>query len=481
VPTFCQGIAGLDTKSIDSRDSSQVIAVVPTPLKEVCPHLHLLTPEGEAVVRRLLWCTQLTCQVEFSPFLPNLFVVLLAFFNEDETFYIVNQIIQEVDSDPHPEKSQNPRLITTTKMLNKQAKLFVREGKKSGNAPEILSHLESLGLDLHSCAAELLQDGLAHVLPFRVMCRLVGSFLVEGSDIILRYGIALVKLRTAALRACTEKEQAKEILLALGKEMSNSPEAIDDLTKIAYSLNLRDTNLSRVSSGAGGSYCMPTEGIIPHIFCRPRLFEPRGNCPDAMWEALWSWVPPTCRIFDPKLIYQPTSDGTSIRTCLQHCLQSKSNRAQWETTVKDARPSDLPPMIFFIYAKGGHIIGGFSPVIWCRTSGFIKLVELSRPAEDAFVFRRLDGGRTEVFPWSGDNQFLFQASESEGFSFGGDGTALFIQKDLTRASTDASKTFRSPALLDGATVEDAQSPPTPSGKKTAIDFEILRLEVFALV
>merc|ERR1711933_565109 len=93
VPTYCQGVQGLEE----------------TPaLVNVAQHIWLFTEEGQTVLRRLLWCTQLTSKVEFCPFLPNLFSTLLAFFNEEESFYIVHRIISEMDMDPHPEKSANP-------------------------------------------------------------------------------------------------------------------------------------------------------------------------------------------------------------------------------------------------------------------------------------------------------------------------------------------------------------------------------------
>merc|ERR1740123_2772783 len=190
-------------------------------------------------LRRLLWTKQLTSHIEFAPFLPNLFATLLVFFNEAEVMWLVDPILQAAERDMcEAEKAQNPRIILTRQMLNKQAKLLVREGKRRVNAGEVVAHLERLGLDMHAVAAELLQDGLAHALPFRAFCRLVGSFLCEGSEVILRFALALLKLQTPALLACGSVTEARERLQNLGSGLGESPEIIDSMTKAAFSVKL---------------------------------------------------------------------------------------------------------------------------------------------------------------------------------------------------------------------------------------------------
>eukprot|EP00439_Symbiodinium_sp_Y106_P079871 s653_g18.t1 len=202
--------------------------------------------------------------------------------------------------------------------------------------------------------------------------------------------------------------------------------------QVAYSLPLRNLSMARVSSSWKISYAAPKQAYEKHLFCRPRLYEPRGSVPDEIWEAIWPWVPANCRVFDPHLIYTPVVDGTSLRTCLEKCKK-----------CRDAA------MCFFVYSEFGDILGGFSPVIWARTSGYLDLMTSFRAAEDAFVFRRLQGKTTvDVFTWTGANQMLMQASELHGLIFGGDDAAVHVNKDLTRATSSASRSFSSPPLLE---------------------------------
>ncbi|CAE7677884.1 CUL3A, partial [Symbiodinium sp. CCMP2456] len=190
--------------------------------------------------------------------------------------------------------------------------------------------------------------------------------------------------------------------------------------------------MARASSSWKISYAAPKQAYEKHMFCRPRLYEPRGSVPDEVWEAIWPWVPANCRVFDPHLIYTPVVDGTSLRTCLEKCKK-----------CRDAA------MCFFVYSEFGDILGGFSPVIWARTSGYLDLMTSFRAAEDAFVFRRLQGKSTvDVFTWTGANQMLMQASELHGLIFGGDDAAVHVNKDLTRATSSASRSFSSPPLLE---------------------------------
>jgi len=401
--------------------------------------------------------------VEFCPFLPNLFATLLGFFSEAETMLIVSRMLQEVVDDAH---NPNPKLLLRLEVMNKQAKLFIREGRKRQNVEEAFKHLEHLDVDLHAAAVFLLHDGLAHTLPFRALCRVVGSTLVEGNGAILRYGMALVKLRTPDILKCRSKEEAEAMLRSLGSSLANEPHAIDGLTKVAYALSLGKTNMARVSCAWGSSFAAPKMDGGRHMFCRPRLFDPRGNCPDELWEVIWPWVPSNYRIFDPRMIYTPGRDGTSLRTCLELCKKYEES-----------------PMIFFVYSKSGDIIGGFSPHIWVRTSGYLKMSDLKRGADDAFVFRKLQGkagAHGEVFAWTGANEMLFSGSEVDGLVFGGDSAAISLNRDLTRAQTAASATFNSPILIEPGEEELTRAGSSPSAR-CHIDFELVRFEIFALL
>lgn len=436
-PTFSQGMRGLDEAPALSSEVK---------------HLSLLTDAGTTALRRLLWTKQLTSHIEFSPFLPNLFATLLVFFEEAEVMWLVDPILQGAEQDMcQAEKAQNPRILLTRQMLNKQAKILVREGKRRANAGEAVAHLERLGLDMHAVAAELLQDGLAHALPFRAFCRLVGSFLCEGSEVILRYALALLKLQTPALLACGSAGEARELLQNLGAGLGESPEIIDSMTKAAFSMTV-SKSFGRVSSVWGSDFVSPQDGN--RIFCRPRLFEPRGKCPDEVWEALWSWVPQTCRILDPRLIYSPLLHGTS-----------------WHTCLKNAEENADCPMFFFVYTTAGHILGGYSPQMMTQTHTYVNLAELIRGAEDAFVFRRGPQERAvDVFVWSGQNEMLLHASEISGLMFGGEEVALSIGADLGRGATGPSKSFNSPVLLKSQQEDGSAS-----------DFGVSSFEVFALV
>ncbi|CAK0811099.1 unnamed protein product, partial [Prorocentrum cordatum] len=387
VPTFCQGIQGLEGTPV---------------LRDAVPYLWLLSPEGEQALRRLLWCTQLTTSsVRLCPFLPCLLAALLAFFSEEEAMHIVETVIDAAEGEADPERSSNPRIVLTVEVLNKQAKLFVREGRRAGNAPEALGHLEGLGVDLHAAAAQLLQD-------------------------------------------------------------------VDSLAKAAFSIQLRDMGMAKVSSAEGSLFVRAAEGEL-RIFCRPRLHAPRGNCPDELWAYLWPFVPARYRILDPQLVYLPSMHGTSLRTCLELCKAHIDH-----------------PMVFFLYTPRGDIIGGFSPLIWRKTNGYLALREVVCAVDDAFAFQLPAGSKApRIFHWTGSNELLLQASETSGLHFGGDGPAVFVRPCLTRAQTSASRSFDSPPLtapaddavaseVDGPCAEDDR----PSGEY--VDFELARLEIFAL-
>jgi len=445
VPTFCQGM----------KDANEE-----QPLRDAVKHLPLLNSEGEAALRRLLWCVALTNdRFDSCPFLPHLFAALLLFVSEPEAMFIFQHII-DVDEHREAESLGNPAIICNRRLINKQARLFVIEAQKNKLVPDVLAHLERLHLDLHDVAVHLLQDGLARALNFRAFCRVVGSSLAEGSEIILRYGLALLRLKGTTLLECSTPEDARARVECLGHGLEDSPEAIDALTKAAFSLRMHTRDgINRMSSVWGCEYVAPV--VKNHIFCRPRLHEPRGSCPDKIWEMLWPEVPEMTRILDPRLVHTKSTHGTLLRTLFARCDE-----------YEDA------PMIFFVFTQAGDIIGGYSPHLWVRNKDYMDVMSLMRPVADAFVFRKLrTGDKLEVFPWTGDNGMLLQAHERSGLNFGGDGVAISIDKEFSRGSTSASKTFDSPALVPSA---DGEVSDQKTEHPVEIDFIVSKFETFAL-
>mmetsp|Transcript_47957 Transcript_47957/g.104330 ORF Transcript_47957/g.104330 Transcript_47957/m.104330 type:complete len:760 (-) Transcript_47957:94-2373(-) len=452
VPTFCQGILGTGAPNLD----------------QAVTHLKLLTEEGQMRLRRLLWCISLASHgVELSPFLPNLLAALLVFYDEAEVFAIVASLIKIVEMDRNSEKSANPRILVTRGMLNKQAKLLVQDGRKNQVVVDVLDHLSRLKIDVHTVAVKLLQDGLAHALPFRALCRVMGSYLGEGSEVLLRYALALLKVQSEALLKCTSAEDAEKLLANLGEGL-DTPELADTLCKVAFSMRVRVTGLERISSSWGTSYITADLNMPVHIFCRPRLSAPRGHCPDELWEAIWSRVPDSVRIFDPKLLWDRLADGMSLRFMLEKCKKHIDS-----------------PMVFFIWTPQGDIIGGYSPSVWVKTNGYLDTTTLCRSAESAFVFNKIGDKAPEFWFWTGFNELLLQASEQRGLAFGGDAPAITVDKNLIRAGTSASRTFKSPSLIAPTISETATDEPfNDDGSLRGIshaEFEILRFEIFMCV
>merc|ERR1719433_837368 len=198
--------------------------------------------------------------------------------------------------------------------------------------------MEQAGVDVSAVLVFLLEDGLASVLPFRALCRVYGAFLAEGSEVILRYALALLKLAGPSLSACKTTADAKAVLQEQAEKLSRSPQDLDNFTKAAFAQKLSEGR-RRMSSTMVSDIISPTTNLSG-IFCRPRLFEPRGRCPDDLWVATWPRVHELCRALDPHLVYTPNDQGRSLRSVLSIC----KNHAR-------------DPMVFFVYSAVGDILG----------------------------------------------------------------------------------------------------------------------------
>merc|ERR1711918_279958 len=87
-----------------------------------------------------------------------------------------------------------------------------------------------------------------------------------------------------------------------------------------------------------------------HFFCRPRLFEPRGECPDELWQGIWKYIPRLARQLDPHLVYSTSLHGKRLKTLLRHCEEYVSKQ-----------------MVFFANTMLGDIVGGYSPIMFIPT------------------------------------------------------------------------------------------------------------------
>jgi len=437
--------------------------VEPRPLEEVAPVAELLTEDGGFALSRLLWCARLLhAKLDFCPILPNLMAVLLLFFNEAETGVIVDKLLTKAEE---TRGADFPSLVTTVAYHDKQVRLVQKEGAHIDGAMQALKHLETMGAS-DSVLGWMMHDGFAHILPFRALCRIYGSLIAEGTETVVRYGLAILKLASGVILQCKDEEGVKRDLKSFLATLDQDHAQLDELMKGAFAARLR-RSMKLVSSIATDVSSMNSRLLRGRLLCRPRLHQPRGFPPEEVWEAIWGWVPEIYRVLDPRLIYSSATDGRSLRTLLQKC-----------------KHHELAPMVFFVYSVSGALLGGFSPVMWRKTDGYLDLTG-RLGVDESFVFRRTEPSEdADVFLWSGRNSLLFQASEVEGLLYGGDGASIFVDKDLKWACTTESKSF----LADLNHLEEegpaAEQPCPPLVKGTAglpyVDFELLHIEVFVL-
>mmetsp|Transcript_32303 Transcript_32303/g.71492 ORF Transcript_32303/g.71492 Transcript_32303/m.71492 type:complete len:802 (-) Transcript_32303:62-2467(-) len=436
------------------------------PVEEVAPLSQILSEDGTEALSRLLWCARLLhAKLDFCPVLPNLLAMLLLFFTEAETGVILNKIMTKAEETI---TNDFPSLVTTLLYQEKQVKLVQREAAHVVGADLVMKHLDSLELS-DSIIRWLLFDGFAQVLPFRALCRVYGSLIAEGTEILVRFCLSILQLGASKIQTCNTEKGVKDSLIQHFEGLDKDHTKLEEVVKAAFAVRLR-RSLKLVSSYHTSGTSMGIRSTLSRgrLLCRPRLHEPRGLPPEEVWEAIWGWVPEIYRVLDPRLTYSTASDGRSLRTLMQKC-----------------KHHELAPMIFFAYTMDGALLGGFSPVMWRKTDGYLDLTG-RLGVEESFVFRRTSAkDYTDVYLWSGRNCLLFQSSEVEGLSFGGDGASIYVDKDMKWACTTESTSF----LADLSQLDEEELAPEqpcpPLVKKGEqgskfVDFELLHLEVFAL-
>mmetsp|Transcript_40350 Transcript_40350/g.92291 ORF Transcript_40350/g.92291 Transcript_40350/m.92291 type:complete len:540 (+) Transcript_40350:18-1637(+) len=377
----------------------------------------VLVPDGQHALQRILWIVNQSYSfVEMCPVLPPLLTVLLCFLDEPQTFSVLHCMLEQARSRV---KQGEDRwyLPYNQAQLDKYTTAAMTVARN--HIAALLSHLERIGFDTRSWFyGRVLGDGLSRLLPLCQWTRVMSAMISEGCKVFMRFGLALLKVNSEAIRKCSTAAEVENIL-------SSKAFDIDRLTKVAFGFQIRSSNPKAMQ---GGEVHDSLAGAVP-LFCRPRLSEPSEALhSDAHWESLWQRLPADLRILDPKLVFTSRTDGCSLSRLLKAGESFRSN-----------------PAMLCVQTRTQEVLGYFL----CSGLYFTGSAYAQPDRSDgSFVFH-FDGDlNLTVSPFTGANDMTFLA-DRDALVVGGPQPAMRLDSDLNWGFSDACPSYGSPAVCGG--------------------------------
>ncbi|KAI9190420.1 hypothetical protein H9P43_001854 [Blastocladiella emersonii ATCC 22665] len=467
-----------------------------------------LTPKGFLVAGRLLSILAYDYpHIEYCPFLPVIVVLLLHHVGPDDTLGSINWMIKRTLVN-HDVWTTFPTYKRDIKALNHAFAELVKS-----TLSKVWKHIELLNNTDKPLWARWFCDFFIGVLPLDVIFHIMDSFLIEGHKVLLRYALALLESRSAAVLACVAWDDVRACFLleppkpkdpsaaasasaSSGNNAQKLPSPVSPtvptnvwtgahtvnaaaLTKSAFAYKFSKKKLLEWRNayhaskpGAGGhregSLTDLIQGLSGTNVELPRLLHSEASAfmTTEDWAAVWKWVPARHKVAALELAFTTRKHGRALATFYDLCRERE-------------------PTLLFIETMDGSVFGAFCPASWPLSNrDFQKFFGTG----ETFVFTLKSAGHNAAicFPWihatptggsaaattaaghgldlnvaDSTNSFMWAGPNELIIGGGGKGQAIWIDKAMSNGWTATCSTFNNAPLA-----------PTPK-------FEISVIEVFS--
>ncbi|TYZ68653.1 hypothetical protein PybrP1_000293 [[Pythium] brassicae (nom. inval.)] len=126
--------------------------------------------------------------------------VLLHHMEEEEAFWVLAAIVEELTPDYH-----------TRSMAGSRADQRVFADLVQQKLPALFQHMQALGVDFEPFTLKWFLCLFLNTLPFEPVLRIWDVFFCEGSHVLLRVGLALLKLNQPRILACSDAFEVYEM------------------------------------------------------------------------------------------------------------------------------------------------------------------------------------------------------------------------------------------------------------------------------
>lgn len=407
-----------------------------------------LTGKGMQVAKNLLnIISKIFPAVEACPMLPTLVALFLHYLSPSQTLgcisVMLKRTIQERDWYYLP--------IEVADMTV----LYSALSNLTENMPKLSAHIKMID-SRTPCCIRWINNFLLDTMTLDVSFRLLDSFIVEGYKVLIRYALAILRLRGPDILRC-QKSEHLDAMFAL-HPFGNNPEDSSELSRIAQSFSFSRQDIKKLKDKALdlSDYELTNEILDEqNPPDTPKVLSKSSFVEYSHWEHLWTMIPERFRGLSVQLLFSTQKHGYRLQTLYNMC-------------------SEASPQIIFVQSTSMETIGAYLSDPWKSKSApnrffgsaetFLFTLE---PAAKKFSWSGIDQ-KTLESPKMDQDSSLFIMADSTLMAVGGGGLhfGLSLDSNLSIGTTGTCNTFQNPPLISS------------SPGKTSTQFNVRNIEVW---
>ena len=360
--------------------------------------LQYINESGVEAAKRLL-CVIATAhpEIEFSPFIPAIVVVLLGFMFEADAFAVIECVIERTKKEKRYIFLHRAEFMAFAKSFDT---FFAKKYSKAAR------RLQELGVSLESIARCLFDSFFSGYISYPLVLRIFDAFINEGVRVIFRVAVALLSSFKFAALPITSLEEFREYFTQYSLQQG------DLLVKHAFSLSVSDEKIQKLGATHLSALLQDEEATqdAGRVYYRPKMETRSEIIGDVELEAIWSFLPRRLVITDPRLIFTTAANGFNLRTMIE--------------ATKECFP------VFAVIRTRDYAFGFYS-------SDSLYGAEQDKTVGTGECFLFALRPVLKMFPWTKKNSSFFVLSERNHLltiGSGGTGAGLVLTDDLNAQS-----------------------------------------------
>ncbi|GAB5364887.1 hypothetical protein AAMO2058_001008800 [Amorphochlora amoebiformis] len=305
---------------------------------------HVLPPKAQSDVSMLLCVLRSEFpEISYCPILPDSSAILIKYLTPAQTFCALSKLLKK---DVFPTSGRDFRnMALVSKALAKK------------HAKRLIEHAGKLGVPIVDTFGVWTARLFTSFLPYTAVLRVMDCLLVEGTIVIHRVIVAVMKMYGKELLETKTMFQFQSELARLMRTKTNA----GDLMTCAYGTKITP---SQIHSMRFDSVLTDVPFDQVQVFSVPHFNKQRPSKLASTGELrrAWQWLPNLLRIEDPVVLHSSDHDGYNLGTMLDLIRDKQSHKEPIFILVKGSK---MPPIGMFLD--------------WSLKRGYLD--------ENAFVFR----------------------------------------------------------------------------------------------
>eukprot|EP00667_Euglena_gracilis_P002916 EG_transcript_2922 len=279
-------------------------------------NVDLHTDQLRATQVLLCMLAQANSHIEFCPALPTMVAFLMTYLDAKVAYAVAHNVLAvSSNATAHSSPEDGRCRFLAISGQQQQEELMAFDCIVQRKLPAVHRHGVLLKGDFTQFAGEWFPNLFAGCVPPETAFQIFDNFLVEGAYFLHLAGLALLRL---AERTFLKHQSWGAAVRAVRQFVASV--AGDALLAQAFAVHLTREELdAAVQAKHHVAPALPTLSIVDGLYFRPAVNPPSRIATEAMWEAVFFWLPKTAAVSQLTLQYCTAVDGFSLTTFYSKC------------------------------------------------------------------------------------------------------------------------------------------------------------------